>query len=70
MVNAVNYLSNLLGTERYQWNAPMLPTREIVSLGHALHALSLYDEREFRPTDAEEKPAVEKPSAGEQPPAK
>ncbi len=70
VVNAVHYLCNLLGAQRYQWNAPMLPTREIVSLGHALHALSLYDEREFRPADAEEKPAGEKPAAGEQVPAK
>jgi hypothetical protein len=65
VVNAVNYLTNLVGSERYQWNAPMLPTREIVSLGHALHALVLYDEREFQPTDVEEKPAAEKPAAGE-----
>jgi hypothetical protein len=65
LVNAVNYLTNLVGTQRYQWNAPMLPTREIVSLGHAVHALVVYDEREFQPTDVEEKPAAEKAAAGE-----
>jgi hypothetical protein len=62
MVAAVDYVTSLLGSQRYQWNAPSLSTREIVSMGHALHALATYDERVFRPADAEEKPA-EKPSA-------
>ena len=51
----------LLGSQRYQWNAPSLSTREIVSMGHALHALATYDERVFRPADVQEKPAPEKP---------
>jgi hypothetical protein len=62
MVAAVEYLTQLLGGGRYQWNAPSLSTREIVSLGHALHALATYDERVFKPADVEEKPAAEKPS--------
>ena len=39
VVSAVDYVTQLLGSQRYQWNAPSLSTREIVSLGHALHAL-------------------------------
>jgi hypothetical protein len=62
VVAAVDYVTGLLGGQRYQWNAPSLSTREIVSMGHALHALSTYDERVFKPADAEEKPADEKPS--------
>ncbi len=62
VVSAVDYVTQLLGSQRYQWNAPSLSTREIVSLGHALHALAIYDERVFKPADVEEKPAAEKPS--------
>jgi hypothetical protein len=60
VVGAVDYVTRLLGSQRYQWNAPMVSTREIVSLGHALHALSTYDERVFKPADPDEKPAAEK----------
>jgi len=64
VVNAVDRVTQLLGEQRYQWNAPMLSTREIVSLGHALHALSVYDARVFAPADAQEKPAADqKPAA-------
>jgi len=59
---AVEYLIRLLGSQRYQYNSPALPTAEIVSLGHALHALVVYDQRVFQPFDAEEPPA-EKPQA-------
>jgi hypothetical protein len=59
---AVDYLTQLLGSDRYQWSAPSLSTREIVAMGHALHALSVYDERVFKPADVDEKPAAEKPS--------
>ena len=62
VVSAVDYVTQLLGSQRYQWNAPSLSTREIVAMGHALHALSIYDERVFKPADVEEKPAAEKPS--------
>ena len=58
----MDYVTQLLGSQRYQWNAPSLSTREIVSMGHALHALAVYDQRVFKPADAEEKPAAEKPS--------
>lgn len=61
VVNAVDYLTRLVGSRRYQWNAEGLPTQEVVSLGHALHALVVYDQREFQPADAPEKPAAEPP---------
>ena len=61
VVSAVDYVTRLLGSQRYQWNAQALNTREIVSLGHALHALSVYDEREFKPADAPAKPAAAEP---------
>ncbi|MEN6458477.1 MAG: hypothetical protein ABFC63_06060 [Thermoguttaceae bacterium] len=63
MVGAINYLSTQLGSEHYQWNTPMLSTQEIISIGHALHALATYDEREFRPTDEPGKPAAQQPAA-------
>jgi hypothetical protein len=56
--SAVDYVLRLLGSQRYQWNAQALPTREIVSWGHALHALTVYDERVFKPADVAEKPAA------------
>lgn len=61
---AADYVVRLLSSQRYLSNAPALPTREIVSMGHAIHALNVYDDRVFKPADVvEEKPAVEKPSA-------
>ncbi len=49
VIKAVEYVANLLGTQRYQWNAPSLSTREIAALGHALHGLAIYNERAFTP---------------------
>jgi hypothetical protein len=63
VVSAVEYVTRLLGSQRYQWNAQTLTTREIVSLGHALHALAVYDGRVFKPADAPEKPAAEQSPA-------
>lgn len=64
VVGAVECITRLVGSQRYQWNAASLSTQEIVSLGHALHALSVYDDRAFKPFDSAEKPAAEKqPSA-------
>ena len=65
MLKGVEYVTGLLGTQRYQWNTPSLSTREIVSVGHALHALNIYDERVFKPADlppAAQKPAADKPA--------
>ena len=63
IVAAVEAVTRLLGNEQYQGLAPSLSTRDIVSLGHALHALSIYDERVFKPFDAPEKPADKQASA-------
>ena len=62
--SAVEYVARLLSSQRYLSNAPALATREIVSMGRALHGLNVYDDRVFKPADAvEEKPAAENPSA-------
>jgi len=58
IVRAAQYGANLLGGRRYQWSTPSLSTREIASVGHALHALMLYDERVLRPADAPIKAAA------------
>jgi len=63
VVNAIECVLRLVGSQRYQWNAPSLSTQEIVSLGHTLHALAIYDGRAFKPFDVEEKPAGEKQPA-------
>jgi hypothetical protein len=65
VVNAVDYVTGLLGSQRYQWNTPSLSTREIVAVGHALHGLMVYDERVFKPADA----SAEKPAADAKQPA-
>jgi hypothetical protein len=59
VVAAVDYVSRLVGSQRYQWNVPAFSTREIVAWGHALHALAVYDQRVFKPFDeAPAKPAA------------
>ena len=55
---AVDYVTRLLSSQRYQWNAQSLPTQEIAALGHAVHALAIYDDREFKPANAPAKPAA------------
>jgi len=59
VVRAVDLVTRLLNSKRYQQNVPYLPTRELDAMGHALHGLSLYNERVFAPFDAEEKAATE-----------
>ena len=63
VVGSVECLVRLLGSERYELNASSLSTQEIVSLGHALHALAIYDQRVFQAADAGDKPAKEPESA-------
>jgi hypothetical protein len=63
MLSAVECILRLVGSERYQLNAPALSTQEIVSWGHALHALAIYDARAFTPTDGNQKPTGEKQPA-------
>ena len=62
VLSAVECITRSVGSERYQANAPSLSTEEIVSLGHALHGLAIYDQRAFKAADADEKPAAEKQS--------
>ena len=66
VATAVDYVARILGSESFHWNTPALSTRDIAAAGHALHALSVYDERVFKPADplpGEKKPADEKPAA-------
>jgi hypothetical protein len=61
VAKAVENVARLLSSQQYQWRVPSLSTREIVSAGHALHALNMYDQRVFQPMDTPaEKPAAEK----------
>jgi hypothetical protein len=61
VLKSVEYVAGLLAGQRYQWNnTPMLSTREIASVGHALHGLMVYDQRAFKPFDPVEKPSDEK----------
>jgi hypothetical protein len=55
IIGAVESLLRLVGSQRYQYNAPSLSTQEIGSLGHALHALAIYDQRAFGRFDTSEK---------------
>jgi hypothetical protein len=52
MVKTVGWLANWLETGASRWNATAATPREIESIGHALHALRIYDERVFKPHDA------------------
>ncbi len=47
VIRSVEYVNNLLGSRRYRGNVKSLSTREIGSVMHALHALSVYDRRFF-----------------------
>ena len=70
MTNAVQCLARLLGSQQYQNGAAAVSTQEIVSMGHALHALNVYDSRVFKPTDgAAEKPATEEKATADEPAA-
>jgi hypothetical protein len=64
VVRSVDLVVHLLNSKRYVQNVPYLPTREIDAMGHALHGLSLYNERVFAPIDAEEKAAAETAAGG------
>ena len=56
VVRAVAYLNNLLNSNRYRYRVQSYGTREIGSVMHALHALSVYDERVFSPADPDAPP--------------
>jgi hypothetical protein len=65
LAKSVEYVAGLLGSQRFGWNTPSLSTQEIAAVGHALHALDVYDDRVFKPVDppAGEKPAAEQSAA-------
>ena len=52
VVRAVSFLNQLLGGRRQRWSVRQMKTRDLASLMHALHALSVYAERSFQPADA------------------
>ncbi len=62
VVRSVGYLASNLNAESSQWGRYAMSTRELDGWMHALHALTLYDARYFRPRDAA-KPAPEKKPA-------
>lgn len=53
VVRAVAYLDNLLANGRYRHDLNSYSTQQIGSVMHALHALAVYDERVFEPSDPE-----------------
>jgi hypothetical protein len=59
---AVNDVVRGLNTQRNLSGMANLPSREINSISHALHALSLYEDRYYK-NAVEDKPAVEKTAA-------
>jgi hypothetical protein len=63
VVKAVEYLADMLGGQRYQWNLRSLNSRDLGSLMHALHALSIYDERWFATAEEPPKPTPPQPPA-------
>jgi hypothetical protein len=59
---ALDIVVTLLESQPFRANPPALSTREIASLGHALDALSIYDQRVFQPADPPPPVAAEKKS--------
>jgi hypothetical protein len=55
---ALDIVTSLLESQTFRASPPALSTRDIASLGHALHALSIYDERVFQPADPPPPPAT------------
>ena len=55
VVKAVGYVNAMLDSSRYRRDVKSLSTREIGSVMHALHALSVYDRRLFKPADQQQK---------------
>ena len=53
LVRSIEFLDNMLNSERYRWNAQALSSRDIAAVAHAAHALVVYDTRVFKPADPE-----------------
>ena len=58
VVKAVGHVARLLSSRQYRRNTPSLSTQQIVSVGHALHGLNVYDRRVFKPADPVEEKAA------------
>ncbi|MGW8257789.1 MAG: hypothetical protein ACWGMZ_09925, partial [Thermoguttaceae bacterium] len=56
MTAGIAYLVDMLNNGRYYGSLPVLSAREISGAMHALHALAIYNERFFKPLDAQETP--------------
>lgn len=56
IVQAVEYVENLLGSKRYAWNVQSLSSGEIRSVMRAAHSLAVYDHRVYAPADPEPEP--------------
>jgi hypothetical protein len=65
IIRSVEQTVHLLGLQRYQRNVPYLPSRELAAFGHAIHALTVYNERVFKPTDSEPASTAEQSSPAE-----
>ncbi len=63
MAAGMTYLINALNSQRYLNNLPVLSTLEIAGAMRALHALAIYDERLFKPSDPEQPAPDKKPAA-------
>jgi len=55
VVKSVEFVTALLETERYTYDVPSLPAREIAAAMHAVSALTIYDRRLFKPADPPKK---------------
>jgi hypothetical protein len=58
MAAGMTYLINALNSQHYLNNLPVLSTREIGGAMRALHALAIYDERLFKPSDTQQPAAT------------
>ncbi len=65
LVRAVAYVTTRLANQSTQWNAAALSGKNLDALMHGLHALSVYDERVFKPHDPKKVEGEEKKAAGE-----
>ena len=63
VLKSVTCVTGLLAESYSGWNATASTPREIASVGHALHALRVYDQRVFGPSDPAEPPASPKPAS-------
>jgi hypothetical protein len=65
LVRTVEYVTTRLTNQSTQWNAAALSGKNLDAVMHALHALSVYDERAFKPHDPKKVEGEEKKAAGD-----